>query len=334
MVTIREVAKIAEVSMTTVSRAYNPKSVIKESTREKILKIANDIGYIPNLSARGLVTNKKFVIGIFLSRIHTDMSIYLSDILSNIHDSLPDNYLLSIEGIDRVTSFDQNVKNRFDGILIVSQTTDDNQFIYQAKNSELPLVVILRQTDDLEINNIYSDDEQGVRSAVDYVSNNGHKKIGMINGTSNFIASIKRHHGVEQGCIDNGLNLVKEADLNGDFSSEAGQKLMNKIIDLSDETRPTCIFCANDDTALGALKACNIRGVKVPEDMSIIGFDNINYGKFSTPSLTTIDNPIKKMATKGIKRLISLINGEDIVENLTVIESSKFIVRDSVGNIN
>lgn len=318
--------------MTTVSRAFNPKAVIKEETRQRILKVAADINYAPNISARGLVTNKKFVIGVFLSSIHTDMSTYLSDILSNIHDSLPENYLLSVEGIDRIQNFDQKVKNRFDGILVVSQSAADNQFIYKLKNNNIPMVVVLRPMDNPEIDNIYCDDEQGILDAMNYVARQGHTKIGFIEGRPSFEATIKRRRGVELGCIANKMTLVDDAIKVGDFSPITGKNLMTEILDLPTAQRPTCIICANDDMAIGALRSCYEHNVKVPDEISILGFDNGAYSKLSTPALTTINNPIQEMASKGISRLISVIN-QPKQDRLSLVLPPKLIIRESVGKI-
>lgn len=333
MVTIREVAKLAGVSMTTVSRAFNPKAVIKEDTRQKIFKIANDIGYAPNISARGLVTNKKFVIGVFLSSIHTNMSTYLSDILSNIHDALPDNYLLSVEGIDRIDNIEQKVKNRFDGILVVSQSAADNQFIYKMKTNHIPMVVVLRKMDNPEIDNIYPDDERAILDAVNYIANQGHQRIGFIEGRPEFEATITRRRGIEIGCAANHLVLVDDAVKVGDFSPAAGKKLMAEILQLPAATRPTCVICANDDMALGAMRACYERGVKVPDDISIMGFDNVAYARLSTPSLTTINNPIQEMASAGIKRLISIIDNPH-QERLSMVMTPALVIRESIGQQN
>lgn len=333
MVTIREVAKLAGVSMTTVSRAFNPKAVIKEDTRQKIFKIANDIGYAPNISARGLVTNKKFVIGVFLSSIHTNMSTYLSDILSNIHDALPDNYLLSVEGIDRIDNIEQKVKNRFDGILVVSQSAADNQFIYKMKTNHIPMVVVLRKMDNPEIDDIYPDDERAILDAVNYIADQGHQRIGFIEGRPEFEATIARRRGIEIGCAANHLVLVDDAVKVGDFSPAAGKKLMAEILQLPAATRPTCVICANDDMALGAMRACYERGVKVPDDISIMGFDNVAYARLSTPSLTTINNPIQEMASAGIKRLISIIDNPH-QERLSIVMTPALVIRESIGQQN
>jgi len=335
LVTIKEVAKLAGVSMTTVSRAYNPKSVIKESTRQKIFSIAKDIGYAPNLSARGLVTNKKFVIGVFLSSIHTNMSTFLSDILSNIHDGLPDNYLLSVEGIDRITDFNQKVKNRFDGVIVVSQSTADDTFIYQLKDNHIPSVVILRPIDNDDIYNIYSDDETGILEEIKLIAENGHKSIGMIGGRPEFVASIKRRRAVETGCAINALSLEPAAIKMGDYSPESGQVLMEEILELPTDQRPTCIVCANDDMAVGAIRACYENNINVPNDISIIGFDNVDYSKISTPALTTVSNPIGLMSNMAIKKLISIINDETDNDNpqTSVVLQPKLIIRESLANI-
>lgn len=320
--------------MTTVSRAYNPKSVIKESTRQKIFKIAKDIGYAPNLSARGLVTNKKFVIGVFLSSIHTNMSTFLSDILSNIHDALPDNYLLSVEGIDRITDFDQKVKNRFDGVIVVSQSTADDSFIYKLKENHIPMVVILRPVNDNNIYNIYSDDEAGILAEINLIAKYGHKRIGMLGGRPEFVASVKRKKAVETGCAINDLTLIPEAIKMGDYSPDSGQILMNEILALSAEKRPTCVICANDDMAVGAMRACYEKNINVPKDISILGFDNVNYSKMSTPALTTVSNPIGKMANMAIKQLISAIDNETSLPNqqASIMLEPKLIVRESLIN--
>ncbi len=333
MVTIIDVAKRAGVSNTTVSRAFNPNSVIKDSTRKKILKIANEIGYAPNLSARGLVTNKKFVLGVFFSSIHTHMSTYLSTIISDVYDSLPQDYILSVEGIDRITNFSFQVANRFDGILVVSQTHADDKFINSLSRSKVPAVVILRPVETANIDNIFNNDEAGIRKAVEFAVRNGHKKFGFINGRKDFLASTRRHHSLIQSCYDYHVKLVKDADIDGDFTISAGQNAIDTIIDLPQEKRPTCVLCASDDIALGAIQRCQQRKVSVPNELSIIGFDNISYSTIITPALTTINNPFEEMASSGIKMLIERVNGQRKQKSVKITEP-EIVVRDSVTDLN
>jgi LacI family transcriptional regulator len=261
------------------------------------------------------------------------MSTYLSDILSNIHDALPDNYLLSVEGIDRIDNIEQKVKNRFDGILVVSQSAADNQFIYKMKTNHIPMVVVLRKMDNPEIDNIYPDDERAILDAVNYIADRGHQRIGFIEGRPEFEATIARRRGIEIGCAANHLVLVDDAVKVGDFSPAAGKELMAEILQLPVANRPTCVICANDDMALGAMRACYERGVKVPDDISIMGFDNVAYARLSTPSLTTINNPIQEMASAGIKRLISIIDNPH-QERLSMVMTPALVIRESIGQQN
>ncbi|WP_235995341.1 LacI family DNA-binding transcriptional regulator [Secundilactobacillus yichangensis] len=331
--TIIDVAKRAGVSNTTVSRAFTPNSIIKESTRQRIFKIAAELGYSPNLSARGLVTNKKFVIGAFFSRIHTHMSTYLSTIISDVHDALPENYILSVEGIDRVTNFDFQVKNRFDGILVVSQSTADDQFIAELSKSNVPAVVILRPIDATNIDNVYSDDAAGIRKIVEYAARNGHRKFGYINGQTNYVASTKRAAAMIKTCSDNQLSLDKDAIIDGSFNLKSGYNAIDKIIDLPASKRPTCVVCASDDIALGAIRRCQERKIEVPKEISITGFDNISYDTAITPALTTINNPFEGMAKYGVQMLFERMDNHLSHNRVKIIEP-KIIIRDSVADIN
>lgn len=332
MVTIIDVAKRAGVSNTTVSRAFTPNSVIKESTRQRIFKAAHELGYSPNLSARGLVTNKKFIIGVFFSSIHTHMSTYLSTIISDVYDAMPQDFILSVQGVNRVTDFDFQVKNRFDGILVVSQSTADDQFIAELSKSNVPSVVVLRPIDASNIDNVYSDDAAGIRKAVEYVARNGHNRLGYIGGRKNFVANIKRYESIIRSSAENQLTLDKDAIIDGDFSLEAGYKAIDKIIDLPAYRRPTCVICASDDIALGAIRRCQERKVNVPSEISIIGFDNISYDKVITPSLTTINNPFEEMATAGIQMLFERIDNVQDHNRVKIIEP-KIVIRDSVADV-
>lgn len=333
LVTIKDVAKLAGVSMTTVSRAFNEKSIIKEETRKEILDIADKIGYIPNYNARGLVTKKKFIIGVFFSNLHDGTSTsFFYDAIGSLYDALPDDYLLSVNDIKRVNNFEQLMQNRVDGVMVISQSDDDDQFIYKVKSSGIPMVVINRFINDKEICNISSDDFSGVKAGVDYIAGKGHKKIGMIEGIPGFTSSVQRRQGFNQGIISNGLIAVSEAIKVGDYSSKMGQEKMNEILSLPKDKRPTCVVCANDDTAIGALRSCYMNGVRVPEDISVIGFDDIFYSSMSIPALTTIKKPISQMADLGIKSLIDIIDDEkiDITERIKI--QPKLIVRESVAD--
>ncbi|WP_125606305.1 LacI family DNA-binding transcriptional regulator [Lapidilactobacillus bayanensis] len=334
MVTIKDVAKLAGVSMTTVSRAFNEKAVIKDKTRQQILDIAKRIGYVPDYNARGLVTKKKFVVGIFFSSMGDGTSrSFLSSIISTAYEALPDNYLLSVNDIRSVKDINGLVRNRMDGVIVVSQSDRDNDFIYQVKALGLPLVVINRFLNDPDIRNISGDDLRGVKDAMTYAVKQGHQRVGMIEGIPGFTSSTQRRQGFDQAVLANQLIVNPGAIQIGDYSLTSGQQAMIEILRLPKEQRPTVVFCANDDTAIGALRACYAAGVRVPNEISVMGFDDSYYASMSVPALTTVRKPILAMTTRGIEDLLKLIDGDTLSADNHVILEPELIIRESVQAI-
>lgn len=332
MVTVNDVAKLAGVSRSTVSRAFTPNSSIKARTKKKVFAAARQLNYSPNISARSLVTQKKYVIGIFMSRIHSDMSTYFSVIVSNASAKLPADYLLSVNGIDQLQDFDRSVQNRFDGAIVVSQTSADDHFISQLVKAHIPTVVVLRPVDNPEVDNIYADDRESMHHLVKYLYKNGHRRLGVINGNADFFSSQIRFAGVKEQADSLQMKIVKSACKQGHFSLTTGETMMNEILDQPQSVRPTCVVCASDDIALGALKAVHQRGLVVPQDISLTGFDNIPYSSVSTPSITTVENPLATMMSHGMDLLFKQINGSHH-ERLTQVIEPSLVVQSSVKNL-
>ncbi|MBB1069586.1 LacI family DNA-binding transcriptional regulator [Limosilactobacillus sp. RRLNB_1_1] len=330
MVTINDVAKLAGVSRSTASRAFTPNSSIKQITKEKVFTAAKQLNYSPNFSARSLVTQKKYVIGVFMSRIHADMSTYFSNIISSANAGLPSNYLLSVAGIDQLEDFDQSVRNRFDGVIVVSQSKNDDTFIDKLKEARIPTVVVLRRVDLPEIDNIYANDRVAMHNLVQYIYQQGHRRLGIINGSAEFITSEVRYIGIKEQAKKLKMNIVPSATKQGQFSLTTGEVMMNEILNQPRSDWPTCVICASDDIALGALKACHQHDLSVPRDISLTGFDNIPYSMVSTPSLTTIENPLSLMIENGMKFLLQRISNSATERQTLVIEPS-LIIRSSVS---
>lgn len=330
MVTINDVAKLAGVSRSTASRAFTPNSSIKSVTRSKVLTAAKELNYSPNISARSLVTQKKYVIGVFLSRVHADLSTFFSNIISSANEKLPSNYLLSVVGIDEVKNFDQSVRNRFDGVMVVSQTKEDDQFIQKLIDAKIPTVVILRKVATAKVDNIYANDRQAMSDLVKYIYKQGHRRIGILNGTAEFITSKVRYRGIKEQAEELDMEIIPSADKQGEFSLTSGDAMMKEILEQPREDWPSCVICASDDIALGALKACHKSGLVVPYDMSITGFDNIPYSMVTTPSLTTVDNPLSSMAERGIEVLFQRIENPQI-KRQTITMNPSLVIRSSVA---
>jgi LacI family transcriptional regulator len=329
MVTIKDIAKLAGVSHTTVSRALNDSPLIKPATKDKIKKIAAELHYVPNFNAKSLVNQKSYTIGVFFSSIsHGTSSSFLVDVIKGVNSVLDENYSIAVNGIDTLVHFDKIISKRFDGIIVLSQSDTDNAFIYYIQQTGIPLVVLNRRLDDPSIPNVSANDQQGVEQAIDEAISLGHKNLAYINGKSSFRSSAERKQGFVNSLSKHRLTVQPEFMVNGDYSMESGFEKMKQLLDLP--TPPSLVFCANDDMAIGALKACFSKERKVPNDISIIGFDDIAFAQYSTPALTTIHKPIDKISEIGMQMLIALMNNGTL-EKTQILVDTFLVKRESLS---
>lgn len=331
MVTIKDVAREANVSTMTVSRAFKEDSSMKKETREKILAIAKRLNYVPNFSAKSLVTNRKFSIGLFFSSVTIGTSqIFLGELVKKVYSLLPENYLLSVNSIDKTFAMGQSILGRFDGIIIATQSAQDDEFIKRMQESDLPIVVMNRELADTELFNVASSDKQGIQELAAYLQQMGTKTVGTISGLVGFTSTEERHDSFLTASQELGMELLGEADERGDYSIESGYQAMQRMIEKK-ITLPDAVFCANDDMAIGAVKACVDHELNVPEDISIVGFDDTNYVKYMVPALTTVHKPYQEMAELAMKLLLELIDGNEPQLKKYLLPSN-LVIRDSVKN--
>ena len=328
MVTIKDIAKLAGVSHTTVSRALNNSPLIKFETKKKIKEIAESLNYVPNFSARSLVQQKSFRIGLFFSSIEEGTSAsFLVAAIRGINSVLSHQYSLSVNGIDTLTSNDNITPQMFDGIIVMSQSDDDDAFIATVQAASIPLVVLNRQLDDATILNVTSNDRLGVKEAITYGVARGHQKIAMIGGIAGFRSAIERRQGFLDGLHEAKLKATSEYFLAGDYSIESGLACAEKLLHLP--VPPTLIFCANDDMAIGALKACVANQKQVPADIALIGFDNILFSEYTSPALTTVSKPILEISKFGTQLLLDSISGVESDQKQFLLNTT-LVKRESV----
>lgn len=331
MVTIKTIAKIAGVSHTTVSRALNDNPAVKEKTRKKIKKIALDLGYVPNLSARGLVNNRTYTIGLFFSNINEGTSSsFLTEVIKRFHDALDKEYMLSVNSIDDLDDFNIAMQSRLDGIIVVSQSQRDDAFIDYVHQTKIPLVVLNRFLIVEDICNIGFDDYLGAYQAAEYGIRMGHQTFGMIQGIASFHSTTERTKGFLDAVHKQNLTVIEPAIVAGNYSSESGYRAMKQILLLPEP--PSFVFCANDDMAIGALKACSELNVRVPQDISIVGFDDSLFSAYTIPALTTIKKPIDQLAQLGMQALSQLMSATEPTTDKELIKPD-LIIRDSVRNL-
>ena len=230
-VTIKDIAKIANVSHTTVSRALNNSPYINEETKIKIKSLAKELNYVPNYNAKSLVLLKSYVIGVFFSSISEGTSdTFFHEIIKGINKVIDKEYNLVIRGIDNYAQSHQIDKNNFDGIVVVSQSKNDDEFINTVLQNNIPIVVINRPVETEGIVNIMSNDTKGTYNAVEYFIKNNHKKIALIEGNKEYESSMYRKKGYINALEDNDIPLNEEYIISGKYDLQSGYENMKKCI--------------------------------------------------------------------------------------------------------
>lgn len=320
MVTIKDIAKLAGVSHTTVSRALNDSPLIKEATKNKIRELAESLDYVPNLSAKSLVRQKSFMISLFFSSIDQGTSdSFLVEAIRAINEALPRDYILSVRGIDTLESLDFVDQHRCDGAIVMSQVDEDDLLIEKLLTKKIPTVVLNRQLQDPGIINISADDAKGVADAIRYAYQKGYRRFGILEGKSGFRSTKIRKQGFLETLQALDLPFNEAWAFQGDYSLASGQRAAEALLQMTE--RPELLFCSNDDMAIGAMNTCIEHGLKIPEELAFIGFDDIPFAKFTAPALTTIHKPVDQISRLGIKELIALISGEEPQQQQVLLDT-------------
>lgn len=327
-VTIKDIAKLANVSHTTVSRALNDSPLIKAETKRKIVDLAKQLNYIPDYNARSLVMQKSYTVGVFFTSITTGTSSsFFADVIRGVNSVINENYNLFVRGIDNYKDFHSINKKRFDGIILMSQSEVDNAFIYHVMQSGIPFVVLNRQVEDPTIINIVPNDKVGAFEAVSYLIEQGHERIAMIEGIEGFKSTQVRKDGYMSALIEHSIPIRHEYLLQGSYDMESGYQALERLIEL--ESHPTAVFCSNDDMAIGAMRAAFDHGIHIPNELSIVGFDDIGFAHYMTPALTTVKRPIEQISIEGAKKILQLINEPSQPGELIFVDT-ELKIRDSV----
>lgn len=331
-ITIKDIAKLANVSHTTVSRALNNSPLINEETKSKIKAIAEELHYVPNYSAKSLVLDKSYTIGLFFSSIIQSTSpSFFYETIRGINTVIEEKYNLVVRGVNSYGDYSTINNKRFDGIILMSQSDNDNAFIYHVIKQEIPLIILDREVEEKNLINVLSDDEEGTFKAVEHLIQNGHKDIAIIEGKLKFKSAKKRKDGFLKALIKYKLPINSEFMVEGSYDMKSGYEGMKRLLNLP--KRPSAVFCSNDDMAIGAIKAIFDKGLRIPEDISIVGFDDREFSEYTTPSLTTVKRPIEEISIIAGKKLLEVINGKKY-EGEKIYIKTKLILRDSVLDLN
>jgi len=333
--TIKDVARQAGVSVTTVSRALNGHDDVNPETRRRIQEVADQLGYSPNIAARTLVSKRSRTLGLLLSAL-TRNSVkdnIVFEMLCGMNDRAAElEYDLVLFNTtpqkQRQKSYKALCKERgVDGVIMMGMRLDD-PYLEEMLHASIPCVLIdIPIERKKNIGYVMTDNVQGAMEAVTHLIERGHRHIGMINGHAQAAVSIQRLDGYRQALGRHGIPFADRYVEDGGFSEDGGKDAAYRLLTSCPEL--TAIFCASDLMALGALQAIRALGKRVPEDISIIGFDNIVAAQYCTPALTTVNQDKYQMGYIAAATLIDMLEGRQVPRYRKM--PAELIVRASTG---
>jgi DNA-binding LacI/PurR family transcriptional regulator len=307
--TINDIARHAGVSHTTVSRALNHSPLISDQTTERIQEIAAELGYHPSAAARSLKTNRSQVVGVIVSHIADP---YFSEVLQGIDDVAQENgYSLFIASAQhdpvRENSIVQTMReHRVDGVILCSPNFTAEQS-NQLNSYDIPIVALNNQASEGYRFAIYHDDVDGSRQVCQHLIDLGHHKIAYLGNSMAGRTTQERLAGFK-GAIEQANLPVRPEYVYQVSGNNPAQGLEGVEYFFSLPERPTAMICYNDLMAIGALKGLHQRGLRVPEEMSVTGFDNIMYSDYTKPPLTTIDQPKRSLGAEAARLMFTQLN--------------------------
>ena len=328
-VTIKDVAREAGVSISTVSNALNGTGSLSEETKNMVLGVADRLNYIPNINGRGLKTGSSKMIGFYTISVN---GAYFNELIDSMYmECEKRGFSLNImvtHDLNLISS--HALSRRVDGIVIYQEKINMDKVISILKENEIRSVFIDREVEDKYIGSVVFDSYQCGRDATKHLIECGHKRIGYINGTEGNYDCVLRTKGYMDILTEYGLDFHPEWIVEGDYREETAYKNMCRYIDNGGEI-PDAFFACNDLSAIGAIKALKEHGYSVPEDVSVIGIDDIEVAKYVEPKLSTIKNQIYEQGALAVSKVFDMLNGENgDIKKLP----GRLIIRNSVKNIN
>ncbi|MES2044499.1 MAG: LacI family DNA-binding transcriptional regulator [Pseudomonadota bacterium] len=323
--TINDVARIAGVSKKTVSRVINRSPLLNEETRRKVEEVIEGLSYIPNPQARALALRRNFLIGL----VHDNPN---AQTVMNVQQGMLEalrgtEFEMVVRPVDRgsATMLDDLrhflERQRLFGVLLMPPISENDSVAKLCADIGCRYVRMGSAPLDKPENMVTSNDRQAVREATEHLIANGHRRIGLVAGPHGFRSALERRLGFEDALGDAGIALPRSMIADGNYTFESGLVAAERLLDLM--PRPTAILSCNDEMAAGVIHAARQRGLEIPRDLSIIGFDDTPIAAHVWPPLTTVRWPIASMARSAALKLIAGIDGDERDEG--VEEPSLFL---------
>lgn len=323
---IDDVARLAGVSTKTVSRVLNNEPNVRDATRTKVKEAAEELDYAPDFSARSLAGQKSYLIAMFYD---TGSQGYLSQFQAGALSQCSEyGYHLIVERCDITSakSAEQLANTagrlRVDGVVLLPPLSNQPNVREHLERTRIPFVQVVPADTSKASHYLDMDDARAAHELTTYLIRLGHRRIGHIKGHPAHGASVQRYEGYCAALTDAGITLDESLVTEGLFTIESGRSGAEALLETND--RPTAIFAANDDMAAGAIMSARVRGLALPEDLSIVGFDDSEIANVTFPELTTVRQPVEDMASGAIDLLIEAIKSPNGPDGSVEIRSRQF----------
>ncbi len=327
-VSIKDIARAAGVSPSTVSRALNDHPRISQATKARIRQLAQELGYTPSLPARSLVTRHTATIGMVIT---TAADPFLARLVQGVEETAEKNgysvfmsssYRNAERELEVVRAFHER---RASGVIITGSQIDDG---YLQLSSQFPLPIVLINCRAYPYS-VYVDKLSGARQAVEHLVQLGHRRIAFIGGPHGHRSNLDRFAGYRQILEENNISQNDSLIFTGEGTIESGIQAARHMLTIPQP--PTAFFCFNDLTAIGVIRALQQAGAEVPRDCSVVGFDDLEMASHYCPSITTVRQPTHRLGQRAISILLELIQGNSNLQPERL--PAELIVRESTGPV-
>jgi LacI family transcriptional regulator len=334
--TLEEVARLAGVSRSTVSRVINNHPNVRQKTRDKVWQAIRQSGYQPNVVARSLVTNRTQIISMVIPEAVTNLFTdpFFPLLLCGTTEACnAHHYQLMLSLFTASAHFQETyqriLRNGYIDGAIVASTSLDDSLIPNLLQDRVPFVSVGRHPDK-RVHYVDSDNAGGARMAMEHLIRLGHRRIATITGRLDIVSGYDRLQGYRQALEARGIPADDALIANGDFTERGGVTAMQELL----AAEPTAVFVANDSMAVGALRALRAADLRVPQDVAVVGFDDIPIASAIDPALTTVRQPIERLGGMAVEILLSVLEASLQDEGPThrIILPTELVVRASCGS--
>lgn len=326
--TIRDVAEQANVSVATVSRVLNGSDSVRAETEAQVLDAVEALNYLPNEAARSLRTQKTRTVGVLLPNMHGEFFAQVTRGLDQQAGSDGHHVLVSNSHTDEeeAESVLRSLLGRVEGLIILWPRLDI-EFLEALVPDDLPIVLLSTSVDTSRFRSLSFDNRGGAYAAVEHLAEHGHDRVAILTGGPDNFDAQERLAGYRDAVADLGLVADAALEVEGDFTQEAGRAAVARLTRLS--PRPTALFASNDSMALGVLRGMHEAGLRAPDDLALVGFDDIPTARYAAPSLTTVHAPTLELGRRAVDTLLRASTSAEAPVHQTL--ETRLVRRESCG---